>query len=57
MQYLRHVLETEKCSFTPLVFSTHGGCAPETDKFHKRVAMLLAKKINILYSEAILYVS
>ena len=23
-KYLRHVLETEKCSFTPLVFSTHG---------------------------------
>ena len=54
-KYLRHVLETEKCSFTPLVFSTHGGCAPEADKFHKRAATLLAKKINILYSEAISY--
>ena len=42
-KYLRHVLETEKCSFTPLVFSTHGGCAPEADKFHKQVATLLAK--------------
>ena len=54
-KYLRHVLETEKCSFIPLVFSTHGRCAPEADKFHKRVATLLAKKINILYSEAISY--
>ena len=40
----------------PLVFSTHGGCAPEADKFHKREAKLLAKKINIPYSEAISYV-
>ena len=39
-----------------LVFSTHGGCAPEADKFQKRVATLLAKKRNILYSEAISYV-
>ena len=55
-KYLRHVLETEKCSFTPLVFSTHGGCAPEADKLHKRVATLLAKKRNILYSKAISFV-
>ena len=55
-KYFRHVLETEKCSFTPLVFSTHGGCAPEADKFHKRVATLLAKKRNILYGEVISYV-
>ena len=53
-KYLRHLLKTEKCSFTPLVFSTHGGCAPEVDKFHKRVATLLAKR-NILFSDAILY--
>ena len=55
-KYLGHVLETEKCSFTPLVFSTRGGCAPEADKFHKQVATLLAEKRNILYSEAISYV-
>ena len=35
-KYLRHVLEMEECSFTPLVLPTHGGCAPEADKFHKR---------------------
>ena len=55
-KYLSHVINTEKCSFTPLVFSTHGGYGPEADKFHKRVATLLAKKRNILYSEAISYV-
>ena len=36
-------------------FSTNGGCAPEADKFHKQVATLIAKKRNILYSEAISY--
>jgi hypothetical protein len=55
-KYLSHVINTEKCSFTPLVFSTHGGYGPEADRFHKRVATLLAKKRNILYSEAISYV-
>ena len=55
-KYLRHVLETEKCSFTPLDFSTNGWCAPEADKVHKQVATLLAKKRNILYSKAISYV-
>jgi hypothetical protein len=55
-KYLSHVINTEKCSFTPLVFSTHGGYGPEADKFHKRIATLLAKKRSILYSEAISYV-
>ena len=48
-KYLDHVINVEKCSFTPLVFSTHGGCAPEADRFHKRLATLLAKKRDILY--------
>ena len=55
-KYLNHVLNKEKCSFTPLVFSTHGGNGPEADRFHKRLATLIAKKRNILYSEAVSYV-
>jgi hypothetical protein len=55
-KYLTHVLNKEKCSFTPLVFSTHGGNGPEADRFHKRLATLIAKKRNILYSEAVSYV-
>jgi hypothetical protein len=55
-KYLNHVLQKEKCSFTPLVFSTHGGNGPEADRFHKRLATLIAKKRNILYSEAVSYV-
>ena len=53
---MNHVLNKEKCSFTPLVFSTHGGNGPEADRFHKRLATLIAKKRNILYSEAVSYV-
>ena len=55
-KYLTHVLNKEKCSFTPLVFSTHGGCGPEALRFHKRLASLIAKKRNILYSDAVSYV-
>jgi hypothetical protein len=55
-KYLNHVLNQEKCSFTPLIFSTHGGNGPEAARFHKRLATLLSKKRNILYSEAISYV-
>ena len=43
-KYLDHVLNKEKCSFTPLVFSTHGGSGIEAEKFQKRLATLLAKK-------------
>ena len=55
-KYLDHVLNTEKCSFTPLVFTTHGGYGPEADRYHKRIATLLSQKRNILYSEAISFV-
>ena len=55
-KYLSHVLNKEKCSFTPLVFSTHGGCGPEALRFHKRLATLISKKRNILYSDAVSYV-
>lgn len=55
-KYLEHVTNREKCSFTPLIFSTSGGEGPEAAKFHKRLATLLSKKRNILYSEAISYV-
>jgi hypothetical protein len=55
-KYLNHVLNNEKCSFTPLVFSTHGGCGPEALRFHKRLATLISKKRNILYSDAVSYV-
>ena len=39
--YNRRILEVEKATFTPLVFSTTGGMGKEAEKFHKRLASLL----------------
>jgi len=43
-QYNRRVLEIEHGSFTPLVFSSYGGCSPETDRFIKELSTKLAEK-------------
>ena len=37
-KYNRRVIQVEKATFTPLVFTTSGGMAPECMQFHKRVA-------------------
>ncbi len=42
--YNQRVIQVEKGTFTPLVFSTSGGMGPEATRFHKRVADLIAKK-------------
>ena len=51
--YLQRVLQIEKASFTPLVYSTNGGMAPEARKFHKKVAHLIADKTRESYSDVI----
>ena len=42
--YEQRVLQVEKCSFTPLVYSTTGGMAPRATNFHQRVAKMVAEK-------------
>ena len=49
--YNERILQIEKGSFTPLVFSTTGGMGPESIKFHKRVAELIAVKRNEQYAD------
>ena len=44
--YLQRVLQSEKASFTPLVYSTHGGMAIEAKRFHKKLRIQLQTKIN-----------
>ena len=44
--YLERVLQIEKGSFTPIVFSTFGGTGIEADRHHKRIATLIAAKRN-----------
>ena len=54
--YNQRVLQVEKASFTPLVFSTTGGMGKECTKFHKRLAELIAIKRNEKYSEVVSHI-
>ena len=49
-QYLDRVINVEKASFTPLVFSTTGGMAPECIRTNKRIATLIALKTGEKYT-------
>ncbi len=51
--YLDRVLQVEKASFTPLVFSTTGGAAPEAERFIKQVASRIASRKRECYSDVI----
>ncbi len=51
--YQQRVLQTEKASFTPLVYSTNGGMATEARRFHKKVAHMIADKTRESYSDVI----
>ena len=49
-EYNHRVMQVEKATFTPLVFSTSGGMAPECTTFHKRLAVLISLKTKEEYS-------
>ena len=51
--YLQRVLQVEKASFTPLVYSTNGGMANEASRFHKKLAHMVANKTRESYSDVI----
>ena len=53
--YNARIIEVEKATFTPLVFSTHGGMGEEAESFFKRMATLIANKRGNLYSEVIAF--
>jgi hypothetical protein len=52
-KYSSRVINTEKSSFVPLVYSTAGSTAPECKRHHKRVAELISSKRNENYSSVI----
>ena len=54
--YNDRVIDVEKASFTPLVFSTSGGMGQEANKLNKRIASLIAIKRDSLYSDAVSYI-
>ena len=49
-QYVSRVLEVEQATFTPLVFSTTGGMAVECERYHSRLAELVATKKGESYA-------
>ena len=48
--YNQRVIQVEKATFTPLVFTTSGGMAPECTLYHKKVAELISMKTKEDYS-------
>ena len=54
--YGERVLQIEKGSFTPIVFSTFGGSGKEADRHHKRIATLIAQKKNQNYADVLDYI-
>ena len=55
-KYASRVINTERATFIPLVFTTGATTAPECNKFHKRVAELIAKKRKEQYSKVLSYI-
>ena len=49
-QIYRRILQVEKGSFTPLIYTTYGGWGPQATRYHKRLATLIAKKSKDDYS-------
>ena len=54
--YNHRILEIEKGTFTPLVFSTTGGMGPECTKYHKRIAELVTVKRDEAYADMMNYI-
>ena len=48
---MNRVLQSEKGTFVPLVFTTTGGMAPEAKRFIRRLAELVSAKTRERYSQ------
>ena len=55
-EYNARVLQVEKASFTPLVFSTTGGMGGEAVRFYKRLADKVSRKTGQRYSDTITFI-
>ena len=54
--YNERIIQVEKGSFTPIVMSTFGGMGVEAERFHKRIAELIALKRHETYSSVINFI-
>ena len=50
-KYAERILQIEQGTFSPLIFTTAGGMAPECQMFHSRLAELIATKKAEEYSK------
>ena len=55
-KYLDRVINTERGTLTPLIFSTTGGMGPECSRFNKRLAELISVKRGEVYSHVMRHV-
>ena len=55
-EYNERILQVEKGSFVPVVFSCTGGAGPEASNMMKRLAEKISKKKNDRYSDTIAYI-
>ena len=55
-KYNQRVIDKEKSSFNPLVFTTTGGMAPECNRVNKRLAEKIAEKRKEPYASVITYI-
>ena len=55
-KYNARILTVEKGTFTPLVYTTFGGCGPQASAYHKRLAKLISKKRNEEYHQVITHI-
>jgi len=55
-KYNQRLIEIEKSSFKPLVFTTTGGMAPECNRVNKRLAEKIAEKCREAYASVITYI-
>eukprot|EP00116_Pleurobrachia_bachei_P012842 sb/3473104/ len=55
-KYLDRVIQVEKATFTPVVFSTSGAMGNDADRLYKRIAKNLSVKNKNSYADTIRYI-
>jgi hypothetical protein len=55
-EYNERIVQVQKASFTPVIFSTFGGMGVEATNYHKRIASLIAQKRKEEYADVIGYI-
>ena len=55
-EYNDRVINVERATLTPLIFSTTGGWAKEATRFHKQLALLISEKRGEQYNSTMNYI-